>query len=219
MRAVENDAWQSWEQRFARFLDLDGESDAAHDLAHIQRVVAGAKRIAAEENAKAAIVIPAAWLHDCVTITKDSAHRSMASSMAASKAGEFLHESSYPSEFIPAIQHAIAAHSFSAQIKPETVEAKVVQDADRLDAIGAIGIARCFTIGGMLGTRLYDPSEPFPDTRPVNERLNTLDHFYVKLLELASTMQTAAGKREAVRRTEFMQHFLDELQIEIQAQD
>ena len=219
MQAEGNDVWPIWEPLFARFLNQDGGKDVAHDQAHIQRVVANSRKLADEENAQLAVVIPAAWLHDCITMQKDSPHRSMASRMAASKAGDFLHESGYPAQYIPAIQHAISAHSFSAQIPPETLEAKIVQDADRLDAVGAIGIARCFTIGGILGTRLYDPFEPFPDARSVNDRENTVDHFYAKLLKLAATMQTAAGKREAVRRTKFMQQFLDQLRKEIQAHE
>lgn len=216
MPAEGNDGWPTWERRFALFLAQEGDNDSAHDQAHIQRVVTNAKNLATQENAQPAIVIPAAWLHDCVTIQKDSAKRSRASRLAAKKAAEYLQVSGYPTEYIPAIEHAIAAHSFSAQIPPETLEAKVVQDADRLDAIGAIGIARCFMVGGILGTRIYDPAEPFPNGRPANDRENTLDHFYVKLLRLAETMQTAAGKHEAARRTEFMLDFLQQLRQEIE---
>lgn len=208
--------WTIWEQRFADFIDNEAGNDVAHDRAHIQRVVANARKLAREENAQLAIVIPAAWLHDCVTMHKDSDKRSKASRMAGAKAARFLKESGYAEEQIPAIEHAIAAHSFTAQIKPQTVEAKVVQDADRLDAIGAIGIARCFTVGGILGTRLYDPVEPFPEKRQADDRQNTIDHFFVKLLTLADTMQTSAGKAEAIKRTEFMQRFLKQFQEEIQ---
>lgn len=210
--------WSTWEQQFADFIDRDSGSDAAHDRAHVQRVVANARKLAQEENAQLAIVLPAAWLHDCVTIPKDAARRAEASQLAAKKAGTFLKESGYPSAYIPAIEHAIAAHSFTAQIRPETMEAKVVQDADRLDALGAVGIARCFTVGGVLGTRLYDPFEPFPDNRLADDHVNTVDHFFVKLLKLAGTMQTAAGRAEANRRTEFMQLFLNQLHQEIDDQ-
>ncbi|MDX1414515.1 MAG: HD domain-containing protein [Candidatus Promineifilaceae bacterium] len=216
MHAVEDGTLATWESRFARFLDQNADSDAAHDLAHIQRVVANAKKLAHPENADLAVVVPAAWLHDCVTMHKNYEKRAVASEMAARKAGEFLYASGYSPELVPAIQHAIEAHSFTAQVTPRTTEAKVVQDADRLDAIGAIGIARCFTVGGLLGTRLYDPDEPFPEVRPVDDRLNTVDHFYAKLLKLADKMQTTAGKREAARRTAFMEAFLDELRQEIQ---
>ena len=217
MRAERDEQWAIWEQRFARFLEQESESDAAHDNAHIARVVANAKKLAKEEKARLEIVVPAAWLHDCVTLAKNSAERPLASRLAAEKAGQYLRQSSYPAEYIPDIVHAIAAHSFSAQIEPETLEARVVQDADRLDAIGAIGIARCFMVGGALSTRLYDPDDPFGDSRPADDTANVIDHFYVKLLTLAGTMKTLAGREEAQRRTAFMEHYLDQLRHEIQS--
>jgi len=216
MQAVRIEQWASWEQRFARFLQ-QSDSDAAHDDAHIQRVVANARFLAAEENAQLEIIIPAAWLHDCVTMPKNAADRSQASRLAAERAGQFLREIAFPAAYIRAIVHAITAHSFSAQVEPETVEARVMQDADRLDAIGAIGIARCFVVGGALGTRLYDPLEPFPESRPADDSANVIDHFYVKLLTLAGTMKTNAGREEALRRTAFMYQYLDQLRQEIQA--
>lgn len=217
MQAERIEQWASWEQRFARFLEQQRDSDAAHDDAHIQRVVANARFLAAEENAQLEVIIPAAWLHDCVTVPKNDRDRSQASRLAAERAGQFLQESAYPAEYVPAIVHAITAHSFTARVEPETLEARVVQDADRLDAIGAIGIARCFVVGGALGTRLYDPFEPFPQSRPADDSANVIDHFYVKLLTLARTMKTNAGREEALRRTAFMVQYLDQLRQEIRA--
>jgi uncharacterized protein len=162
------------------------------------------------------VVIPAAWLHDCATVAKNSAARSKASQLSADKAERILQEINYPAGYIDAIKHAIAAHSFSAQIEPKSVEAQVIQDADRLDALGAIGIARCFMIGGGLGTRLYDPLDPFADSRALDDRANVIDHFYVKLLALADMMTTRAGKEEAHRRTAFMIRYLDQLRQEIE---
>ena len=217
MQAERIGQWASWEQRFARFLEQQSNPDAAHDDAHVERVVANALFLAAEEKAQLEIVILAAWLHDCITMPKNAANRWLASRLAAERAGLFLQESAFPAEYIPAIVHAITAHSFSAQVEPEALEARVVQDADRLDAIGAIGIARCFVVGGALGTRLYDPVEPFPESRPADDGSNVIDHFYVKLLTLAGTMKTNAGRDEALRRTAFMQQFLDQLRQEIEA--
>jgi uncharacterized protein len=217
MQAIRIEQWTKWEQIFARFLEQEGESDAAHDAAHITRVVANARRLAYEEQAQLEIVIPAAWLHDCVTVPKNSVDRPKSSQLAAVKAEKFLSECDYPSEFIPGIVHAIAAHSFSAQIKPESLEARVVQDADRLDAIGAIGIARCFVVGGALSTRLYDPLDPFAESRPVDDKTNVIDHFYVKLLRLVDSMTTDAGREDAYRRTTFMVQYLDQLRREIGA--
>ncbi len=205
----------AWERRFEAFLErcLEG-ADAAHDLAHVRRVVAAARQLAAGEDARLDVVIPAAWLHDCVTVPKDSSQRSSASAQAAELAGSFLGDAGYPEPLIPAIRHAIEAHSFSAGIPPETLEARVVQDADRLDALGAIGIARCWMVGGSLGLGLYEPSEPFPESREPDDSAWALDHFYVKLLKLPETMQTAAGRAEARRRARFMEDYLRRLRAE-----
>lgn len=207
--------WSLWEPRIERFLVGLSETDAAHDLAHVHRVVANARRLAPPEHARLEIVLPAAWLHDCVTVPKDSPRRHTASAVAARTAGEFLQKSSYPAVLIPDIEYAIEAHSFSARITPETPEAMVVQDADRLDALGAIGIARCLALGGAMGRPLYDPSEPFPEKRAPDDTANILDHFYVKLLGLADTMTTAAGRAEARSRTVFMRRYLEQLGAEI----
>lgn len=211
--------WTYWEPVFERFLADSGTShDAAHDLEHIRRVVANARRLALAEGADLAIALPAAWLHDCVIVPKDSPQRAAASTLAAHAAAEFLRTAGYAERYLPAIEHAIAAHSFSANIAPRTREAMVVQDADRLDALGAIGIAHCLMLGGAVGRRLYDPREPFPTTRRPDDAINTIDHFYVKLLQLAGRMNTAAGRAEAHRRTGFMQTFLTQLNSELSDQ-
>jgi len=205
-----------WTPRFERFLDAQmTEADAAHDRAHIERVVTTATRLAREAGARAAVVVPAAWLHDCVVVPKDDPDRGAASAQAADAAERFLKDAGYSAGHIPAIRHAIEAHSYSAGIEPETLEAKVVQDADRLDALGAIGIARCFMVGGALDRPLYDPADPFCDDRPPDDSTYTIDHFYEKLLGLAETMQTDAGRAEAERRAAFMRTYLDRLREEI----
>jgi uncharacterized protein len=211
MQAGQKLDWDKWEDRFAQFINEETGQDPAHDRGHVLRVVANAKGLAAKEGARLEVVVPAAWLHDCVVIPKNSEQRRIASTLAAERAAEFLMESGYPAQEIPAIKHAIAAHSFSAGIIPQTLEAKVVQDADRLDAIGAIGIARCFVIGGALDTQLYDLQEPFPVDREADDRAYVIDHFYVKLLKLAELMHTRSGRHEADQRTAFMRHYLAQL--------
>ena len=121
----------------------------------------------------------------------------------------------YPAGHIPAVEHAIAAHSFSAGIPPRTHEAQVVQDADRLDALGAIGIARTLLLGGAMGKPLYDRDEPLPASRTPDDKDNVIDHFYVKLLGLAATMHTAAARQEGERRTQLMQDYLQALAREV----
>jgi uncharacterized protein len=204
-----------WENRLAKFVAAEAAGDAAHDEGHVKRVVANARALAEIEGADPAIVLPAAWLHDCVSVPKDSPQRSSASRLAAERAGAFLRAEGYPAEHIAAIEHAIVAHSFSAGVPPETLEAKVVQDADRLDALGAIGIARTLMLGGANGAPLYEVSEPFPIHREADDRTSVIDHFFTKLLKLEETMQTAAGRKAAQQRAEFLKLFLVQLGGEI----
>ncbi|HEX7630796.1 MAG TPA: HD domain-containing protein [Lacunisphaera sp.] len=189
--------------------------DAAHDLEHVRRVVRNAERLAQAEGARLEIVLPVAWLHDCVSVPKDSPQRASASRLAAAQATEWLREWHWPEELLPDIAHAIEAHSFSAGIPARTLEAKVVQDADRLDALGAAGLARCLMLGGAMGRPLYVPEDPFCERRTPDDRASCVDHFYTKLLKLEGTMQTAGGREEARRRTGFLQQFLEELRREI----
>ncbi len=136
------------------------------------------------ENGNTAISVPAAWLHDCVSVAKNSPLRKQASKLAADEAVRFLESVNYPSDLLAPIYHAIEAHSFSANIPPETLEARIVQDADRLEAVGAIGIARCFLTGGSMGTPLYEPSDPFAENRDLDDRRYTWTIFIANCLDL-----------------------------------
>jgi uncharacterized protein len=208
---------EEWEERFEAVLSDDFESDPAHRLDHVRRVVESAKRIGKAEGAQLEIVVPAAWLHDCVTVDKDSPDRAKASSLAAKKARQHLTRLGYPKSLLTKIAHCIRAHSFSAGVRPESQEAKVVQDADRLDALGAVGLARCFVVGGRLGLPIYDPTDPFCEEREPDDSRSTVDHFFVKLLKLPGTMQTGAGRLEAERRVMFLKQFLEQLESELPA--
>ena len=131
-----------WELKFEqKLVDQDLGNDPAHDLAHFRRVVKTAKMLTAEEGATLEVVVPAAWLHDLVNVPKNDPKRSLASRLSATAATEFLRSSGYPPEHLERIHHAIEAHSFSAKIEAKTLEARIVQDADRLDGLGAVGIA------------------------------------------------------------------------------
>ena len=188
--------------------------DVAHDLEHVRRVVRNAQALAAAEGARLEVVRPAAWLHDCMTVPKDSPQRAQASRLAAEQAVRWLRSWGCPEALLPEIAHAIEAHSFSAGITPRTIEAKVVQDADRLEAVGAVGLARCLMLGGALGRPLYAPKDPFCASRQPDDRVSAVDHFYTKLLKLEDTMQTESGQREARRRTGFLREFLNQLRRE-----
>lgn len=189
--------------------------DPAHDLLHFRRVVGLAKRIAAREGARLEIVIPAAWLHDFVIVPKDDPRRSQASRLSAEAAIHFLRELRYPEEYFADIAHAIEAHSFSAGIEPHTREAAVVQDADRLDGLGAIGIARCFATAGLMRRSFYADVDPFCEDRAPNDREFTVDHFYAKLFKVAASLKTSAGREEGLKRIEVMKRYLHDLGCEI----
>ena len=202
------------EQRCVAALAAHG-GDVAHGLEHVRRVVRNARELAAAEGARLDIVLPAAWLHDCVTVAKDSPRRALASRLAAVQAKQWLTLWGCDAARRAEIAHAIEAHSFSAGLAPRTLEARVVQDADRLDALGAVGLARCLMLGGAMNRPLYVEDDPFCVTRAPDDRAACIDHFHTKLLTLAGTMQTAGGMREARRRTEFLLLFLAELKREI----
>lgn len=189
--------------------------DAAHDFAHVTRVVHAAWRLALDEGARLEVVLPAAWLHDCVTVPKDSPLRSRASAMAAERAVGLLREWGVEEALLPEIAHAIEAHSFTAGIEPRTLEARVVQDADRLDALGAVGLSRCLMLAGAMGQRLYDPDDPFCQGRVPDDAVSAVDHFHTKLLHLEVTFSTEAARREAAVRTRFLRDFLERLAAEV----
>ncbi|WP_051303643.1 HD domain-containing protein [Psychromonas aquimarina] len=195
------------------------KTDLAHDFEHVLRVVKTAKELCRRENAQPEVVIPAAWLHDCFSFAKDHPDRRNGSKYAADKAVEFLRSIAYPEQYFEAVHHAVAAHSFSANIKPLTIEAQIVQDADRLDALGAVGISRCIQVSAALHRPLYRAEDPFCSSREPDDAHYTIDHFYKKLLLIAASVNTESAKVEAAERTLFMQDFLKQLNQEISPVD
>jgi len=189
--------------------------DPAHDMLHLHRVVKTAKKLCAEENAKLEVVTPAAWLHDFVIVPKNDPRRSQASRLSAEAAIQFLNEISYPTEYHDEIAHAIATHSFSANLTCETREAEIVQDADRLDGLGAIGIARCFATAGLLKRTFYSEQDPFCHERAPADKTFTVDHFFAKLFKVAETLKTKAGQSEGHQRVSIMKTYLNHFEREI----
>jgi len=190
--------------------------DSAHDLAHLDRVWANVQAIAGE-GTDLTVLLAASYLHDLVNLPKDSPERARASTLAAEEAAPILRALGFDEGRVTATQHAIAAHSFSAGIPPETEEARILRDADRLDALGAIGIARCFAVSGALDRPLYDPEDPFAAARALDDTRQTLDHFRTKLLNLPAGMLTARGREIADARARRMIGFLEDLGAEIGA--
>ncbi|WP_170382183.1 HD domain-containing protein [Ruegeria atlantica] len=190
------------------------ETDPAHDLAHLDRVWVNAQAIA-DEQTDMPVLLAASYLHDLVNLSKDAPDRHLASRRSAEESEPILGKLGYDPAQILAIQHAIEAHSFSANITPVSPEACILRDADRLDALGAIGIARNFSVSGALGRSLYDPADPFAAKRPLDDLTYSLDHWKVKLLALPSDMLTEGGRAVAQVRVQRMIRFLEEFSEEI----
>ncbi|MDR6499558.1 uncharacterized protein J2785_002714 [Burkholderia ambifaria] len=193
----------------------DANGDGSHDTSHLQRVWKNAAAIHAEEGGDAEVLFAATLLHDCVSVEKNAPLRPQASRLSAEKARLVLKSLDWPDAKIDAVAHAVEAHSFSAGVTPMTLEAKTLQDADRLDAIGMLGVARCFYVAGRMGSALYDPADPHASARELDDTRFAIDHFRTKLLKLASGFQTATGARLANIRHGRLRRFLDEFADEI----
>lgn len=179
------------------------EGDASgHDFDHTLRVFHTATRLAEEEGADLQTVQLAALLHDV-----DDRKLSPETCEGKLRAVKFLQENHIPQEKIREIVDIISRISFSAKLAPpESIEGKCVQDADRLDAMGAIGIARTFAFGGSRGRRMHDPEG--------KDQNASIQHFYDKLLLLKEGMHTPTGRRMAQQRDEYMRRFLEQFYAE-----
>ena len=207
-----------WQHRFERWLDENHTTDdAAHDISHFRRVWMTAQNIMANQMAEPLVVLTACYFHDIVSLPKNHPDRSQSSQLAARETRNILRRDfpDFPSEHYAAVEHAIEAHSFSAGITPQSPEAKIVQDADRLEALGAIGLARVFAVSGALGVALFDGEDPFAQHRPLDDKRYALDHFQTKLLKLPQTMQTARGKQLAQHNAQFLVEFMAKLSAEL----
>ncbi len=193
------------------------ETDPAHDLAHLDRVWVNAQAIA-DTQTDMTVLLAASYLHDLVNLPKDDPDRHLASQRSAVESEPILANLGFSASDIRRTQHAITAHSYSANIPPETSEARILRDADRLDALGAIGIARNFSVSGALGRALYDPADPFGKSRPMDDLQFSIDHWKIKLLNLPHDMLTEKGRSIAQERAARMIRFLNDLSDEIGSQ-
>jgi uncharacterized protein len=189
---------EAWRTRLAA-LALEcaaGDTDGAHDASHLDRVWRNAQALLNEHpEADVLVVLAACYLHDLVNLPKNDPNRATASRRSAELARERLPALGFPLDRLDALAHAIEAHSFSAAIAPRTLEARIVQDADRLDGLGMVGLARMFYIAGRMGSSLAHGSDPLAHHRPLDDQAYSLDHIAVKLAHLPGMMQTDAGRR------------------------
>lgn len=192
--------------------------DPAHDFLHVQRVYENGGRILQHEGAREEVVRTAILLHELFNYPKGHPDSHMSGDVCAEHAARVLEEHGFPSEDRENVLDCIRNHSFSKGIVPSTLEGKIVQDADRLDAIGAIGIARCFSSCAEMGRPFYQPEDPFSEGRTPNDKAFGIDHFYVKLLRIADGMHTETARHIALERTKFMRVYLDQLQAELAGQ-
>jgi len=193
----------------------DPARDGAHDLGHVLRVARLAGEMAVEEGADEETCVAAALLHDLVYLSKNHPDASRSAALAAVKVPDWCAFDPGLAAKADAIAHCVEAHSFSGGILPETLEAQVVQDADRLEALGAIGIARTFATGAGFGGGLWHPEDPWAKSRSLNDKAWSLDHFAKKLLKLTDAMNTKAGRIRAERRQQVILDYLAALREEL----
>ena len=191
------------------------DNDPAHDFEHIMRVYKNAQKISKQEKVNEKLVLCAVLLHDIVSYPKSDKRSKNSSVESAKKSKSILKKYNFSKEEIEIVSDAIRDHSFSKNKTPTTLVGKVLQDADRLDALGAIGIARVFATGGSLKRPFYNLDDPFCKTRTPDDKTWTLDHFYQKLLKLETLMNTKSGKAEAKKRIKVLKEFLKQLKQEI----
>ena len=201
---------KTWRPRLMQLAAASNADDGAHDLNHLNRVWQNAQTLLEDHpEADALVVMAACYLHDLVNLPKNDPERHLASRQAAQLACGELEKLDFPVEKLPSLAHAIEAHSFSAGIAPETIEARIVQDADRLDALGAVGLARLYYTAGRMGSALAHPTDPLASHRTMDDKKFALDHIEVKLATLPATMTTKAGQKMGEIRLEWLRSFRD----------
>ena len=191
------------------------KNDPAHDFEHIMRVYKNAEKICKTEKSNKKLVLISVLLHDIIKKSETDKRTKSSSSLSASKSIKILEKLQFSDNDISIVSEAIRNHSFTKNKISKSIEGRILQDADRLDAIGAIGIARVFSVSGAKNRQFYEPSDPFSKNRKMNDKKWALDHFFKKLLLLENVMNTKTGKIEAKKRTIVLKNYLDSLKKEI----
>ena len=190
------------------------QDDPAHDFAHFIRVALWTVKLG-QGRVDPICAIAAALLHDIVNVPKNHPDRARASELSAEVARELLPKHGFTPAETEEICEAVRDHSYSRGAVPQRHLAKCLQDADRLEALGSLGIFRVVSTGARMGANYFDPQDPWARRRSLDDRAYSVDHFFAKLLKLPDLMNTQQGKAEAEKRAQSMRAFLQQLGEEI----
>jgi uncharacterized protein len=201
----------------------DGSEDAAHDYDHLVRVIALADKIQASEGGTLPIIWAAVALHD-IGQERERRHGGDHALIGAELAEEMLKDSPFPQEYIPAVQQAIQEHRMTGGIIPQTLEGRILYDADKLDCLGAIGIGRLYCITGRYNQKVYAPI-PEDIVEPINPHIirnlrrrpdySPSIEFELLFRNLPERMTTNTGRELAYERFVYMQEFFTRLRREV----
>jgi uncharacterized protein len=190
--------------------------DPSHDINHAIRVATLAENICKTESADHDITFAASILHDIIVYPKNHPKRSLSSKKSASLAKKILtDEKFFSAERIKKICRAIELCSFTNNLSPDFIEAKILQDADALESVGAIAIMRTFSTAGQLNRSFYSINDPFCDNRTPDDSNFALDLFFSRLLVIYRRLHTVTGRKLAKNRILFLKKFLTQLRTEI----
>lgn len=196
--------------------ELEGgfDDDPGHDLEHCLRVAGWTLRCG-EDAVDPSEAVAAALLHDWINVAKDDPRRAEAGLLSAAEARARLPAHGFSPDAVERIAEAIEDHGYSRGVRPRSALGRALQDADRLEALGALGVFRTVSCGTRMGARYFDPTDPWAEGRDLDDRRQTVDHFFTKLLRLPETLHTERGRAEAHRRAAFLEAFLDQLAEEL----
>ncbi len=208
--------WEKLEEEARRYYEENGGS---HRFDHVKRVLALAERLARAEGADPEVVRVAALFHDIGRAEeKRTRGRVCHAAYGAELTRKILEKYGLPEEFIARVTEAIASHRFRGERRPQTPEAKVLFDADKLDALGAVGIGRAFLFAGEVGARLHNPEVDLEKTEPYSSEDTAWREFKLKLSRIKDHLLTKEGRRLAAERYRFMEEFFERLHREVKGE-
>ena len=195
------------------------DASPAHDWHHVRRVARLAETLVDEQDVAIDedVLFAAVWLHDVGRTKEDRGEIADHAEWGAREAGRILRDLDADADTVAAVQHCIRAHRYSNDVDPETPEAELLSDADNLDALGAVGVARVFSYGGELGQPLHDPDLP-PDADDSASGETQLNHVHEKILSLRDRMYTDAGRALAEERHDYVVEFAERFEREAAGQ-